>query len=202
ISGRVLKPDGAPAAGVSVMRAPRRSHPLIATINAGDRTRSDGTFTFTNVAPGEFTIDAIVDAGLGRSTPSAPEALWGTVDLEMSGHDIEDVVIRLQTPIVVRGRIGVSADAQPFSDFSRVQLNLTRVVSNGFSPGRPIIDRDGAFVFQGIRPGSYRLGATTRLDSHVFVQSVFRGGQDIIDAPFDIRAGDTITDIVVTVSGS
>jgi hypothetical protein len=161
------------------------------TVTTSDRTRTDGTFAFSNVAPGDFVLAAMADS-----------MLWGQADIQAAGQDIDDIVIRLQPPLVVRGRaVNASGEAMPDAP-ARFQLFLTRIASGSMWLGGPIVNPDGTFVFPGVLPGLYRLSASDPRGQNVFLQSATREGKDIIDAPFEIHANDTNTDIVVTFSSS
>jgi hypothetical protein len=78
ITGRVIGPDGRPAANVRLA--------ITAAGSSSTRPLTDGTFVLAGVAPGELTLAATVPGS----------ALSATRTVVVAGQDISDVVLVLQ----------------------------------------------------------------------------------------------------------
>jgi hypothetical protein len=104
VRGVLLNPDGtrAPRATVTLgeEQDPMSGHPEFPrdparTLRA--ETNSDGAFEFPQVADGEWRLAAEVESG-GKKCRAAR---W----IDMAGHELEDVKLRLATPFTIRGQV-------------------------------------------------------------------------------------------------
>jgi hypothetical protein len=108
IRGVLLNPDGTPAPRATITlgeeQEPANGHPMFARDPARTlrtETDSDGAFEFPQVADGEWRLAAEVESG-GRKRRATQ---W----IDMAGHELEDVKLRLALPITVWGRVIVEA---------------------------------------------------------------------------------------------
>jgi hypothetical protein len=73
-------------------------------------------------------------------------------------------------------------------------------MSLGVPPGQS--SADGTFTFAGVPPGQYYFGANlvggTPARPAWTVKSATVNGRDILDTPFDVRAGEDVSNVVVT----
>jgi hypothetical protein len=103
IRGVVLNPDGTPAAKAAITLGEDqdpRGHPVFApgpSRSLKVESNSDGAFEFPQVADGEWRIAAKVESG--------GEDLRGAQWIEMAGHELEGVKLRLALPFTLRGRV-------------------------------------------------------------------------------------------------
>ena len=108
ISGTITAPSGAlPPIRSSVGLVPAGAQTEMLT-GAGLRGLStqpgaDGTYTFTGVAPGTYTIKAIVGGGARGAAPNAPTQ-WAAADVNVSGQDLE-IPLTLQPGVAINGRV-------------------------------------------------------------------------------------------------
>ena len=65
--------------------------------------RADGTYTFTGVAPGTYTIKAIVGGGGAGAAPNTPTQ-WAAAEVNVSGQDL-DIPLTLQPGVAINGRV-------------------------------------------------------------------------------------------------
>ena len=151
IDGMVVSPAAQEQPGVQVL-----------LVNTGDevsgiggsaaRVDGQGRFSFSNVAPGQYTLIARTSqgrplqalvAGIGArgDGPGAPQGpgvgrgggrggdgprLWAAADVSVDGRNIANVVLTLQPGFAVTGRVefrGTAAQAP--ADLTRVRVSLT-----------------------------------------------------------------------------
>jgi len=100
ISGAALDANGQPQRRGNVMLMPRNPAGMFMGPQAGAQIRPDGTFTISNVAPGEYTVRATI---MGNSPGTPPEQL--TANVSVAGADVTGVILTPVRPIKVTGRI-------------------------------------------------------------------------------------------------
>jgi hypothetical protein len=171
------------------------------------RRGGDGQYVFAGVAPIPHSVIARAarigamptpgtPAARGRGSASGLLTLYAMEDLEVTGGEM-NLTLRLRPGMTVSGRVVVEAGAQPATRESDVALALIPL-RQGPAPGVPSVrsQADGTFAFEGVPPGLYRLtpAGTTAFD----MKSAVSRGVDVLDAWLDVRAGEDITDLVVT----
>lgn len=174
-------------------------------------TRADdqGRFSFTNVAPGHYRISAraiVVEPGeRGRGGPGGRPVdqarYWAAGDVTVDGRDVTNVALALQPGMTATGRVvfqGTSL-AQP-TDLTRIRVNVIPADVTSRDPGGPVggrVDASGKFVATGITPGRYRLNASGAPQGWT-VESAVVEGQDTLDFPFEVKAGQNVGSAVIT----
>jgi hypothetical protein len=223
ISGFVRTSQGQPAAGLMLM--------LRTVVGAGNNssgggmTGPDGSFTLTNVAPGEHFIDvrprlgppmAATISGAAPAAQAEPE--FATVPISVSGQDIAGLVITTTPGSTVSGRLVFDGThpvttSQGGPGQTRVIVEPADIGNNTFMPpainsiDNGAVDGAGAFQIRGVsgrvlfRPAGTPQGW--------FFKSVTLNGTDITDMAFEVRAGTNVTglemvltDQQTTVSGT
>ncbi len=180
----------------------------------------DGRFSFTGVAPGEYTISAraTVQGGNGANAnvgsgrgglaimpPVPPGAqgpqLWGQVDVSVNGENVSGVNVTLQPGMTISGRIAVegSGDAP---DLTRARLSLApATTANVVMIGGPAstIDATGHFTLTGVVPGRYLLAASlSSPQANWTAKSAIIKGHDALDVPFDVAPNEDLSNVTVT----
>ena len=149
----------------------------------------DGVFTFRNVAPGTYVIQAygrpVGGGNLGRSP-------FGFLPLTVSdGSDLTGLTLRVPTGATARGKIILDGDAAPPAParvlVSPVPINFVSAPVGGGPPNR--ITRDD-WTFEvsnmsGIRTVNVIVGSP-----EWFLKKVTLAGKDITDAAIDFQHGD------------
>ena len=134
-------------------------------------------------------------AARGRGA-TAPLTLYAIEDLAVAGGEM-NVSLRLQPGMTVSGRVVSEAGATPAPRFSDLSFGLLPL-REGPALGVPSVrsNAEGVFVFEGVPPGRYRLtpAGNTAFD----MKSAMSRGVDVLDALLDVRAGEDVTDLVVT----
>ncbi len=175
LCGTVRRADGTPAAGAQVSLNENNYidnaiGAIFRTIAPTDererraRAGSDGAYCFSGIPPGTYQVAAALDG-------SAPEAVNDVFvqDDSLGGNAALD--IRLPPGAVIAGR-AVSAANRPLA-FCKVQISQK---GSGFMEASAT-DKDGAFAFANLRPGSYQVTVTPSHDEegkpmHPFIQLV------------------------------
>jgi hypothetical protein len=107
VRGVLFNPDGTPAPTATITlgeeQEPASGHPMFKrdpsrTLRA--ETNSDGAFEFPQVADGEWRLAAQVD-----SDESGGQKRRATQWIDMEGHQLEGVKLRLASPFTVRGQV-------------------------------------------------------------------------------------------------
>ena len=145
VRGVCLSPEGSPAGGVKILLEEGRPFPPAMTVES----KSDGTFEFPAVVDAEWTLSAQV------------EPLQATQWVEMAGHDVEGMTLRLSQPFTVSGKVvmevppGMPAPRPPLV---RLHTHITRImIDTGLGAGglMPRMLADGSFTIDKVYPGSY-----------------------------------------------
>jgi len=150
----------------------------------GLRTRSTGVkageFSFDEVLPGAYVIEAKSTGETGDQTP-----LIGRQIISVGNGDLDRVLVEMKPGIEVRGKISV--EGSPVSSWPQVTLTATEGLNN---PDFATIDVDGRFALTGLEPAPYRIEIGS-LSPPTFVKSVRFNGQDIVDALIDLASTPT-----------
>ena len=150
---------------------------------------ADGTFTFSGLVPGNYTITARVDRRAAAPAPSTgprmvslttpaadaastqdAEFFYATTDIDVRGLPLKDVSLVLQAGSVLSGRLVFDGDPPSAQDrLSPVRVSLAQigvptgpfVTTGGFTMLREATALpNGTFSVKSIGPGLHRLGVT------------------------------------------
>jgi protocatechuate 3,4-dioxygenase beta subunit len=195
VSGVALDSHGRPLAGQSVgLEQEFRS----ATTGSGFEglgsapIAADGTFTFRNVAAGEYNLRARNASGPGRQE----DALMA---IEVNGVDINDIVLTSSAGWSVSGHIITEDGTAPDIPRDRIRIAV-RPLTGGTS--RPImgsgeVKDDLTFSAMAI-VGTARLRVT--LPDRWMVKAVLHDGRDIADAAIEMKSGEELSGLQVIVT--
>lgn len=162
-------------------------------MGGGAGLQSDGTFEMTGVAPGRYVL-RVQPRGNRRD-----EDPVGLLTLTVAGADLTGLVIPLQPPARITGRIefegGVPADAQP----SQVRVFATTAdpMGNRFMmSGPPRTNADFTFSVSGVtQPVFLRTGMPGW-----YLKAVYVEGDDLIDTPLVVAPGTVVAGVRVVLS--
>jgi hypothetical protein len=167
-------------------------------------TDAKGQFAFIGVPPGEYRLQASTrSAGSrsgGPSQDASPRMAFATVEVDGTDHAID---LTLQAGMSMSGRFVFEGGAPP-ANLAGTQLTLEGLqISPGseVSTFRTDASPDGTFHATGLTPGRFLLLATGPLSTPTSgwtVKSVVRNGRDLLDMPFELAAGEILSDVVVT----
>jgi hypothetical protein len=176
VQGQVVSPDGVLPSALQVQLAPADQTGLPGGMGmAMSRPEGNGQFTFRDVTPGQYRLqargvvrkpDASGNTPTGRRGGRGPvppnqiaQVLWAAADVAISGQDVTNLQLLLQPGMTVTGRVefrGVGAQAP--ADLTGLRLTLaTRGPSTpgGGNPPPAVVDEFGRFTLRGVAPGHY-----------------------------------------------
>jgi len=200
IDGVVLGPGSVRLEAVDLLMLPRQTGGGSATIinisSANRRVGPDGRFSYAGITPGAYTISA-------RVNQEGASPLWASADVDIDGQPISGVTLALQEGLTIVGQMAFDADGvDPPTLFTRARLNLIAADGNamiGIGGNSTQVSASGGVRIKGVVPGRYRVTANFNTpEANWILKSAVIKGKDAVDAPFDLAAGDTITDAVFT----
>jgi len=164
--------------------------------------KADGSFQLTNVAPGQYTLMAISNAGGGDQEIIA-------VPLTVAGEDITGVTLHATAGFRATGQILFDPGTPP-AGLAPSGLTLMATPASKFTMtggmARAAIHDDWTFEIKGLA-GQRLFRFSQGLPSGWMIQSVFHGQRDITDTPLDVtedleRVLITVTNRPARISGS
>jgi hypothetical protein len=202
LSGTLLMPDGtAPGSVVMTMMQTgvgRGPNPFVRP------SPLDGSFKYTGLAPGHYTITARAAASANEATSAVAaslqdDALWARTEVDVAGTPVSGVRMVLRAPFRVQGAVTFQGDTAPPAP---ARISLTAVLApgeNSFGVYAGTPDATGSLTIAGVTPGRYRVSAPSIRAGAVqwTPASATLNGQDVLDEPFEVRDGD-VTGLVVT----
>jgi hypothetical protein len=194
VSGKVTNPAGTLPQPLRITLVPTGAPPELLA-GAGLRGASttpaaDGTYTFTGVAPGSYTVKANSGSGSGGralATPTADPAMWAAVSVTVGGQDL-DVPLTLQRGVQISGRVVFEGAPPAPDDMQSLTFRLMPAGSGGqlLSTTGGRVDAAGRFTFSDITPDAYSYvtqwtspGAGARWS----IKSSVANGRDAFDGP-------------------
>ena len=158
IRGRVLGPDGAPAANVS-LSVEREGRATIFAFDMGrsQQTAEDGSFQLLNLRPGSYTLRVGNSGFAGAFGQSARFGTAVVTGIELAeGQSRDDIVVRLDAPCTLEGIVRAS-DGKPVSGAAVFVRDSAGRVINPLSSC--MSNTEGRFKFDGAAQGTYTLSA-------------------------------------------
>ncbi|HUR34644.1 MAG TPA: carboxypeptidase-like regulatory domain-containing protein [Vicinamibacterales bacterium] len=190
VSGVVADADGRLARGGAVMAMPREA---IGPPSATTPVRQDGTFVFTALPPGDYTL---------RSMPAGPGAgamAFATATISVNGSDLSNVVLQPQSQVTISGRL----TGDP-AVLARIRPATTRIVATPAGPmmfngpsGAPTALRDDLSFDLPAFPGQVMLRATGLTD--VAIRAVRLNGRDVTRG-VEVPQGAPVSDLELEVA--
>ena len=167
ISGAVA---GAPTApNVMMMRyspGATATHPV--------SVAADGTFSASDMPPGEYVISAYGDAA------------FGTMRLKIAGEDVEGLVLAMRPPARLRGRLVVDGAPAAGPPWNGVELRPAFTEAFGLLNPPMRVAADGTFEMTDVTgTGVLRLHAAP---PGVFLESVLLDGRDVTNVGMELAA--------------
>jgi hypothetical protein len=162
----------------------------------------DGSFTISNVPPGDYFIDArSSSAGPPSSSAAAPaDDEFAIVPVSVAGQDVAGLVIAMAPGETIAGHISFDGKAA-----RPAQLRVSTVPADpSFPPffygaggqDNGSVDASGKFQLRGIA-GQVLFRAGT---PGWFLKSVTMNGADITDVPFDAKSATTASGLEITLT--
>lgn len=188
VSGVVVGGETGNTATRMVMLRPRASDANI--VNANMAPVMDGRFMLSGVAPGDYSIDAMM-VSLGTMPP---QVQYGSLDVAVGAADVTDLVIAVGPGTTARGRItfegGTPAGVRP----NQVRIGAPSGAAS-LAPVQTDVKDDWTFEITGLR-GSRRLQVD--VPAPWTLKSITRGGADVTDDAVDFSNGVDDLTVVLT----
>jgi hypothetical protein len=211
LEGTVLGPGGQPPLNTQVTITASGGVTAVRPTSTSARPSPDGKFAATGVAPGRYTViargmmaggaPAAAPAG-GRGAPPGPP-MWGSLDVEVDGRDLTDLVIALQPGVTVSGRVAFEGPPPSVPSGIRAMLMPTQTLGGLAPQPTAPLSADNSFAVPGVAPGTYRFGVSAYGPggaSSWMPKSAMLDGRELLDEPIEIRAGQAVSGIVVTMT--
>ena len=198
VGGMVFGPDGSPARGTQVLLTSsevmgRRQGSMLA-----GRVDRDGYFEVTNVPPGSYTVQALSGRGRRDSEP-----VFASLKIAVDGQDITDLTMMLRHGAEISGMLTFDGTQLPDpSDLERLLVTTSPINPTPFEQrggSNAGVEPDGSFVLSDIGGGP-RLIRMNRLPDGLQLKAVYLEGQDVIDAPRDFAAGQSIAGVTLVLT--
>jgi len=232
ISGTAMGPDGpVPNLGIRLVVPGDGSISESEIDVASAVSKTDGTFAFYGVPPGQFLLRAnkqprpempaelmanpALSAMFGGGGKGATDALFATTTVNVGADDLDGVILQLAPGFRVSGRLefasqtGRTAPTGP--QLQSITVTLTamdgRSLTSLFDFAAPErTSAQGEFRTKGYAPGKYFVSVSGTGTWQM--KSATIGGRDVLDAPLELREADvggvvvTFTDRLGQISGS
>lgn len=179
VTGTAFDAEGKPLSGGLVMVLQRRGSTVMST--SGTPVRADGSFTVSNLAPGEYLLRAVNPGGPGDLSEMA------TGQVTVAGEDITGIHLTGTKATVATGRVLLPPASVAALPASRIQLMAVPAhpeddVLPAFATAR--VDEDYAFQLK-IRPGLALILAD--VPAGWTIKAVRHKGNDVTDTGIDFR---------------
>jgi len=161
-----------------------------------------GHFFYTGVAPGEYSLTVTprpAPAGRGGAPPpDQPDAPFAYAAISVAGED-QQVNLALQPGMTIAGRVAFDG-ASPSNVTPTISLKDVHSDFLGLQHMKlQTVSADGTFRANALWPGRFVFDVTMP-GAGVAIASAVSNGRDLLDAPFDLKPGDRISDLVVTMT--
>ena len=136
----------------------------------------DGRFAFAGIPPGRYLLEVF--------PAESSKGLWASLVVVVADRDVSDLAVPLGPGATLRGRVEFSGGA-PRPDRDTIQAARVGLMAVEFTPamftrlgqagsiGYPAtIDRNGAFIIQGLPPGRYIVMASGFGQAWTAIESV------------------------------
>lgn len=194
ITGTAVDSDGKPLPGglVGIFQSAQGG---FAGLSIG-QIRADGGFTLSNVAPGEYTLRAVVP-NTALAAGASPELI--ATHLTVAGQDITGLRLSGVKSSSVSGKIVRPQAATGGSDASPIQLVLVPEVAIPLGPSGLVRVHDDSTFEVRVQPGRHfvRLGAQTK---NMMLKAVTLNGADVTDSGLEFRPSEDVSGLEVYVT--
>jgi len=206
LSGSLVGGDGNPIDRGSLMLVPSDRPGITAmTIGMGSAGR-DGAFTFRNVPPGSYTLQAFGPPVPGGNPGGLGQATFGWLPATVNGTDLTNLVVRVTAGTAARGRLVFEGDGTPQPKPSDVMVFPRPVEFNSSSlmgGGPPPYSGHDDWTFEVRAMSGLRVVRVSVRSPGWTLKRVMLDGKDVTDVPLDFRTKDVEgLEVVLTTRGA
>jgi Carboxypeptidase regulatory-like domain len=199
VSGRAVSSSGKPIARGMLMLASLSQAGGITSI--GTSLKPDGSFSFSNVAPGEYRIQVSHSQNLDEPFMSSMTATeFGSVALNITGRDVTDITIVTSPGGTASGRIVFEANTNPPITPAALNIVGAPVEFNSMmmGGGAARVRDDWTFEAKGLL--DRRRFRVNNPPPGWFLKSVMHESTDITDSGMEFKEGQTVSDIEIVLT--
>jgi protocatechuate 3,4-dioxygenase beta subunit len=174
-------------------------------MGGGGRIGADGSFTLSNVTPGEYALQARVRRTKPGEAPGPEFAMPGEGEMAMTtvnvaGEDLVGVVLVATRGARMTGRVTFEGTAPPASSIENLRIFAQAsggepMMMMGGMPAR--VGVDGKFELTGLH--GRRLMRTMGA-SGWYLKSVRLDGRDTVDTPIEFKGSEEITNVEIVLT--
>jgi uncharacterized protein (DUF2141 family) len=168
----------------------------------------DGSFSFANVPPGQYTVLARATRPIERpdgAPAGPPQIIWASAQIAVDGEHVTGLSLSLEPGLTISGLVRFEGSAlKPPADLKTIRVTAAPADVRGsvaFAPGAVTVGPDGRFSIAGVTPGRYRLTASfpgSGRPGGWLLKSVMTNGEDSLDAPFTLPPNQHVLDATIT----
>jgi protocatechuate 3,4-dioxygenase beta subunit len=211
VSGTVLSARGGPAEDASVRLVNAGDFSLVGVpLGNFGMSQANGAFTFINVVPGSYILEAHAGSVFGGLTEGAENA---SMPVTIGPEDVTGLTITTAPGGAITGLVTTENGAPPPAgvqirfEATTGGMQFESTIEGRSRPGGP--GRGGALPPYSFRlpvtAGGFHLGVTA--PQGWMLKAIDIGGSDVTDKPIEVRSGNTearvvLTDRVTQVDGS
>jgi hypothetical protein len=210
VEGVVVGPEGPVPAQLLRLRHEGTQDFGIGSDVAATMTSLDGSFTFLNVPPGRYVLEArsarslllasphhqpFPDSPAARMPQPPPplgesERLWGSTSFTVYDDDIGDLLVDLKPGLTISGSVSFESNAASPDESARESLRIVLETESGGHPGVPPahVGPAGGFAIPGLLPDRYRL-TLAGAPPGWFLASATVAGRDVSLDWLDLTSG-------------
>lgn len=193
VTGMAVTSDGQPMTGAMLMILNRSSMMM----TSSSVIRPDGTFTLSNLSPGDYTLQArsmMVDP-----TSANPETAMAS--LTVNSEDVAGVRLVGMRSVTVTGRVILESSAPPSarSAVPALRVFTSPVVPDDMLGGASApLKEDVSFELK-VRPGKVvlRVGSAVPGGTTQSLKAVRLHGSDVTDTGFEVKPGEEVSGLEV-----
>ena len=144
----------------------------------GGSQNQDGSFELAGIAPGSYTLVAILRTQQGRGGRGGGGQLVGTADIEVGQDDLDGLLVTVNPGVALQGRVLVDQGASDV-DPTRLRVRLQPGNNLPFNAPNTAVGDDGTFVIENVSQASYS-ATVTGLPRDAYLAEVRYGGSDAL----------------------